>query len=405
MASLVPGAPDYGPKIALLKQMYFGMERDDLFRLRLHRLLVNAVTRARSGPATSPDATTSKIGDRFRSSLLTVLGNSGAGKSRMVETALAKSGILEGLEHEEGLLRPAILVSAPSPFNRVQFAENILRALGMETDRRLEPNHAWRIIRNLLPRARTSLIIVDEAQHFVRTDKPDMTRCIRDDLKVTADNYRWPVSFVFVGTRALTRFVTTDNRIRGRNTIMKLKQMGLDRETGLLCEDDLALVLDAIDETLARIRLSLPMLLLNRSASVRDACTKWSSLAVAFFASAGMTRAGIPDPGRKSYDAPRNVSRTRSTNSGGSISARYVGFDWMGSTTWKIIRSTEIASFSSSVSIRLQQILEVAAANQGGLNPRYIVHKRRHVIRSGRLPPCGAVFFPSLPRQAAFAPS
>ena len=175
----------------------------------------------------------------------------------MVETALVNSGILEGLEHEEGLLRPAILVSAPSPFNRVQFAENILRALGMETDRRLEPNmpggsSAISSMPELPDHRRRGAALRADRQagydpvHSGRPEGDGRQRSLAGVVRLRRNP-------------ALTRFVTTDNQIRGLNTIMKLKQMGLDRETGLLCEDDLALVLDAIDETLARIRLSLPM--------------------------------------------------------------------------------------------------------------------------------------------------
>ena len=250
-SALVPDAPAYKDKIASLRRMYWSLDRDDVFAVDLHRLIMNALAQVK----TDPSKVATKVGDRFGGQFLTVLGSSGAGKSRMVEAALSKCGLLDGLRHGDAVLRPVIMISAPQPFSRKLIAEAIFRALGMETESKIEADEAWRTIRNILPRTRTSLIVMDEAQHAVRYTIPERTRTVRDELKLTADQHRWPVSFVLVGTRPLRRFVVTDNQIRRRNTFMELPPMELDADGSWIRADDRDMIRDAIAATLERADL------------------------------------------------------------------------------------------------------------------------------------------------------
>ncbi|EAU41331.1 hypothetical protein FP2506_01150 [Fulvimarina pelagi HTCC2506] len=246
MSALVPGRASYAGKLAKLKQTYFCLERDDEFRLALSDLGAEAIARGRSGGGV----------ERLDGSFLTLTGNPGAGKSRMLRTALKICGILEPFPFKGHELRLAVRVTAPSPFNRELFSAAILRAVGMETDRRLTANTGMRIVTNLMRRTRTSLVIIDEAQHMLRSESPKVTSTARDTLKNFSADPDWPVSFLLVGTRRARRIIATDNQVRHRNIWMDVPPIRIDTTDGTLFPHDMDLVQDAIDEAISRADLS-----------------------------------------------------------------------------------------------------------------------------------------------------
>ncbi|MER0240274.1 ATP-binding protein [Fulvimarina sp. MAC8] len=248
---LLPGSGADLDRISRVRQMYLGLDRDAAFRKRLGRIIKSATAQA------DVTASKTKISNRFPGQILTVYGNSGAGKTRMLEAALAQENILEGIDRDGFRLFPVIRMQAPAPFNRVQLGEAILRALGMESESDLKPDGVWKNVRNVLPRTRTSLIVIDEAQHAVRHGRePKHILSARDEMKNLTGNDYWPVSIILVGTKPLRRFIETDNQLRRRNTWFPVRPIAPHSVTGLLGDGDLGDVVDAIEEACRRAKLA-----------------------------------------------------------------------------------------------------------------------------------------------------
>ncbi len=161
---------------------------------------------------------------------LSLLGSSGSGKSRMIRHCLDRSGLAEPIELTGRTLRPVIRINGPRPFTPGQLAISILKEVAMQTDTQLTANNAWQIVRNHLPRSKTALVIVDEAQHALRHKAPASTIEVRDAIKILAEDAHWPVGFIFVGIPVFERFLMTDNQAKGRNVIVRMPNLNPNRK-------------------------------------------------------------------------------------------------------------------------------------------------------------------------------
>ncbi|NDW05864.1 ATP-binding protein [Jiella pacifica] len=215
---------DYRERLAAAKNVYIGdTERDAPVREAFRDLVDNALSQV-NGAAPGPGE------------YLTLTGASGAGKSRLVARMLEKTDALAPIELENRTLRPIIKFGAPQPFTSGQAAIAILRAIGLETDTKMESNYAWQLVQNHLPRSKTSLIIVDDAQHALRHTKAEDVMTIRDAFKAITQYDPWPVSFFFVGIPVFKRFVCTDNQFMRRNTFVEIPRLFAHRDEALVRE-------------------------------------------------------------------------------------------------------------------------------------------------------------------------
>ena len=205
---------DYDARMAAAEAVYLGhRKRDDPFKRQFSVRLRAARRQINDGEL--------RPGQYF-----SLLGSSGAGKSTMMLRTLRASGITEPIELTGRTLRPAIYVHGPRPFTKGDFAVAILRQLGMVTDSSLQAKDAARIVENHLPRSKTNLIVVDEAQHVLRHNEGH-AKDVRDWIKILAGRPAWPVSFVFVGIPIFKRFLETDNQVKNRNTTFEIPALQL----------------------------------------------------------------------------------------------------------------------------------------------------------------------------------
>src|SRR5260370_23240655 len=113
---------------------------------------------------------------------LAILGNTGAGKTTLVDTWLANAP-LHPMETPEGSIIPYLYVLVPSSPKKKGAVAAILRALHDPTPSR---GTEWDMIlrvHNLIKRWKVKVIFVDEFQHLMDKDTQQVVHAIADFLK------------------------------------------------------------------------------------------------------------------------------------------------------------------------------------------------------------------------------
>jgi len=113
---------------------------------------------------------------------LAILGNTGAGKTTLVDTWLANAP-LQAMETPEGSIIPYLYVLVPSSPKKKGAAAAFLGALHDPNPSRGTEWDMIRRIHNLIKRCRVKVIFVDEFQHLMDKDTQLVVHAIADFLK------------------------------------------------------------------------------------------------------------------------------------------------------------------------------------------------------------------------------
>ncbi len=165
---------------------------------------------------------------------------SGGGKSHLLAMMIARPEF-QAFEDEEGLVRPLLVVQAPSPCTSKQLAAQIYFLLSGEAlPSTLKEHEAWRRARRMLQGHNTSILVIDEFHHALIRKTSEQTRSLVETIKNlclpaldpgnTHDTNR-AIGVVLAGTRLLGDIIMKDVQLRDRTikiSIKPLKSQGED---------------------------------------------------------------------------------------------------------------------------------------------------------------------------------
>lgn len=203
---------------------------------------------------------------------LAVVGESGAGKTWMLERAFQRSDTIRSM----GFLP----ITMPSPCTPGNFAREILRELGFEvTHSRVTDYDLWNLAKKHAELNRIRFIWADEEQHA--SAKADERRRLSDSIKGAVQQRRWPVSFILSGVADLNTFMGDFRQLERRSKTIELKPLSITTDIDLFDKLYASLVTDAagmtvsagvvVDEFRARIIHAADRQFGSVIASVRDA--------------------------------------------------------------------------------------------------------------------------------------
>ena len=168
------------------------------------------------------EAAAARDGNRTEGRALFVIGETGAGKTRIVNAALDSLPELQATQTEMATISPVARIVAPSPMTLLQLGQEILHAIGYPMQRKVQESAIWREVRTQLKLRGVRVIHIDEGQHMLAWRNPQEMEKLANTLKNTMQRRDWPVWFVVSGLPELADFVGRDRQIQRRSEILRL---------------------------------------------------------------------------------------------------------------------------------------------------------------------------------------
>lgn len=282
---------------------YFTTPRDRLLEAELDNLIDAFLL---SQDALEGDANR-RVGRLREGRALTVMGESGAGKSRSLDRLFLKRAEFAGYgdPNGDGML---ISVTAPSPCTLRLLGMSVLAALGYETARELKENVVWDLVHHQLELRGVRFLHIDELQHVLQSRNQLEITKVQDTLKGLMQHRQWPVWLILSGRPNIAAMLSSDEQVWRRNRNVVFEDLTLERDAGLVRrlitvygmeKGGLDIGNLATDEFIARLlhasilRFGIAIELIQdavRHALLLEATT----LAVEHFAAAYASRTGCP---------------------------------------------------------------------------------------------------------------
>ncbi|URK87812.1 ATP-binding protein [Rhizobium sp. RCAM05350] len=154
--------------------------------------------------------------------ILFVTGESNAGKSRLVQNALAADPAFAPYEDDEGKGRPLLFGDAASPCTQRNFAIRFLRKLGLPVRSNLQKTVAWPEMVNQICAHRVRFLVIDEAQRTMKINDDQELQEFSDNLITLVDSKDWPIRVILIGVDPLDMLRKRDTQMRNRSKRIKL---------------------------------------------------------------------------------------------------------------------------------------------------------------------------------------
>ncbi|MGB3643574.1 MAG: ATP-binding protein [Mesorhizobium sp.] len=184
-------------------------------------------------------------GRRDDGRVLFVTGESGAGKTSLVERMLGENPVLAPIQKSYGIIEPVISLTLMGPSTLKYLGLNILEKAGYKITRKYEQGEVWDILPEQLHLRKVLLIHIDETQHLLKLTESDRERdSVRKALKGVMNYKPWPVSFVMSGMPTITSLAKLDEQIERRARHLHLPDVCLPDER-ILVLNILAAMCDA----------------------------------------------------------------------------------------------------------------------------------------------------------------
>lgn len=195
-------------------------ERDDAIKSEVDRLLKSAFSRF-------ADRRLKQSTRANETRCLALTGESGAGKSSLLERIFAKHPALINFG-VEGEPCPLISVSAPAPSTLGGLGREVLHALGYPIARSSDRNLIWEYVRRHLKELRIVALHIDEFQNVTETaNKPEITQ-ILGTLKTLMNSREWPVALILSGLPSANDVLRMDTQVRRRCRFRRLQRLSPD---------------------------------------------------------------------------------------------------------------------------------------------------------------------------------
>ncbi|TGQ73005.1 MULTISPECIES: ATP-binding protein [unclassified Mesorhizobium] len=167
--------------------------------------------------------------------ILFVTGESGAGKTTLVDRMLEENPTLAPIQKSYGTIEPVISLTLMGPSTLKFLGLNILQKAGYKITRKYEQGEVWDILPEQLHLRKVLLIHIDETQHLLKLTESDRERdSVRKALKGVMNYKPWPVSFVMSGMPSITSLAKLDEQIERRARHLHLPDVVLPEERILI---------------------------------------------------------------------------------------------------------------------------------------------------------------------------
>lgn len=230
-----------------VRHKYVRTRRDTLLRDHFERLLHDLVERRK--PVLVPDQDhRDQVDDQERATeqdhdpgkgrreanMLLVLGESGAGKTRIIDRLLSTHPATIGYGNPSSDC-PVISVTAPSPCGVKELGRVVLARTGYEIARRnVSGPEIWGIVHKRLKALGILVLHIDEAQHATQLRDVSERQKLRNTIKSLMVDPDHPVAVILSGLPEITRFITPDVQLSRRTTAFQLPSVELPADLKML---------------------------------------------------------------------------------------------------------------------------------------------------------------------------
>jgi hypothetical protein len=207
---------------------YFTTPRDRLLEAELDNL-VDAFLLSQDA---LENGATRRVGRLREGRALTVIGESGAGKSRSLDRLFLKRAEFAGYgdQNADCML---ISVTAPSPCTLRLLGMSVLAALGYETTRELKENVVWDLVHHQLELRGVRFLHIDELQHVLQSRNQLEITKVQDTLKGLMQHRQWPVWLILSGRPGIATMLSRDEQVWRRTRHVIFEDLTLERDAGL----------------------------------------------------------------------------------------------------------------------------------------------------------------------------
>ena len=159
-----------------------------------------------------------------------ITGESGAGKTDIVEHLIATHPALKVLETPIGLVSPCVSISLPGPATPKVLALRILEEAGYEIEGRKQESLLWKELPKVLQDYGVMFVHIDEFQHmfFAGVDHEAIVEYLKGLMNYTA----WPVSFIISGMPSVRDILIHDGQAERRNNSFTLSPIVMPKQKG-----------------------------------------------------------------------------------------------------------------------------------------------------------------------------
>lgn len=174
-------------------------------------------------------------GRRDDGRVLFVTGESGAGKTSLVQRMIDGNPALAPIPMSYGLVTPMISITLMGPSTLKYLGLNILRKAGYEITRKYEQAEVWDLLPEQLHLRKVLIIHIDETQHMLKLAHSDREReNLAKAFKGVMNYDAWPVSFIMSGMPETVNLAGLDEQIERRSRFLALPDVSLPNERVLI---------------------------------------------------------------------------------------------------------------------------------------------------------------------------
>ncbi len=172
-----------------------------------------------------------RYGRRGKGNAYFITGESGAGKTDIVENLLVGHPVLQPVAHRSKLIRPWVQVALQGPATLRALGADILKAIGYPVKPSMRENEVWRILPGQLLEANVFLIHIDETQHLLAKGAD---KAVASAIKGLMNNKPWPVSFILSGKPELNNLIVHDDQAERRSFSLVLDALDPEADRDLI---------------------------------------------------------------------------------------------------------------------------------------------------------------------------
>ncbi|QQR39003.1 ATP-binding protein [Devosia rhizoryzae] len=173
-------------------------------------------------------------GRRGKGNAFFITGQSGAGKTDIVENLLAAHPVMQPAAVGVSMVRPWVQVSLQGPATLGVLGRQIMSVSGYDVKPTMRENTVWELLPGQLEKAKVLLVHIDETQHLM--SKGAATDKVASALKGLMNHKPWPVSFILSGMPKINELKVQDEQAERRNFSLALAALHPEADIDLIVE-------------------------------------------------------------------------------------------------------------------------------------------------------------------------